>query len=305
VAPHLRKPIKRTETQKARKSEHRARRLARQEQERVAAEEARIASLSFSRKLDWASKHIEGLRQLTQAWLGTNAYTLVLQTNAGTGRTVVHARISKPPPPELALMVGDAVHALRATLDHLALELAVAFHRPKTIPAQLEETSEFVIIGVADETRGAHSFDSAAGSKLKGIDPKARDAIKALQPYHRKAAYSEHPLWVIHELDRIDKHRRLSLTAYAMGGVGIGAGPSGFAHIGHLHMERAGHSGPVVDGSVVAIFTALNSQFQMNFTRDLTLAEPSLPNALFVVQTLTTLRDFVRTEVVPTLTPFL
>jgi len=306
--PHRKRPLRPTPEQRAKKAEARKRRLDRRTEERkeeqVAAEKQRIDSLSFSRKLAWASQHIERLGQTTNVWLGTNAYRLVPQTNAKTGRTIVRAQISKPPPPEVALLIGDAVHVLRATLDHLALELAVAFHRPQPLPPNLETASEFVIIGETDETRGAQKFDAAAGSKLKGIHPGARKAIKGIQPYHRKTAYAEDPLWVIHELDRIDKHRRLNLTAYAMGSVGIGAGPSGYAYIGHAHFEQLGHNGPVDNGTPVAIFTARNSNFQLNFTRQISLAEPSLPHAVFAVETLTKLRDYLLVEVVPLLTPF-
>jgi hypothetical protein len=144
-----------------------------------------------------------------------------------------------------------------------------------------------------------------AGAKLKGMHPNARKAIEKLQPYHRKDAYVADPLWIIHELDRIDKHRRLNVTAYAMGSVGIGAGPTGYGYIGELHMERAGHQGPVTDGSTVAIFTAKNSSFGMNFSRTISLAEPSLANGPSAVQTLTQLRDYLRADVVPLLTPFI
>ena len=314
--PKRKKLPQRTAAQMTRQAEHLARRLASREKERIAAENAshekrslaekeRAASRSFSRKLDWASHHIENLRQTTDAWLGTDAYSFIPDTNPQTGRTVVRAKIRKPPPPELALMVGDAIHALRATLDHLALELAIAFCHPKLIPAEVEETSEFVIIGDADEVRGTHRFDSAAGSKLKGIDPDARKAIKGIQPYHRKTTYAEDPLCVIHELDRIDKHRRLNLTAYALGSVGLGGPAGGSGYIEYLHLERMGHAGPVEDGTEVAAFTARNASFQMNFAREITLAEPSLPNAVIAVQTLTRLRDYVNNEVVPLLTPFL
>jgi hypothetical protein len=186
------------------------------------------------------------------------------------------------------------------------LELAIAAERPNAISSDVEETSEFVIIGCEDEAMGTHMFDSAAGTKLKGVDPAAREAIKGIQPYHREAAYVTDPLWVIHHLDRIDKHRRLNLTAYAMGSaVGIGPAHPGINYIEYLHIEQAGHSGPVEDGTKVASFTARNADFKMNFAREIALAEPTLPNAVLAVKTLTDLLHYVTTEVVPLLTPFL
>ena len=257
--------------------------------------------MSFSRKLYWAGKRIEDLRQTTELWLGTDAYRFVPDTNPQTSRTVVRAKIRKPPAPELALIIGDIAHLLRVTLDHLALELAVTNNRPQTLAPKVVERSEFVIIGNSDKARGAHQFDSAAGSKLQGIDAKVRQAIKDIQPYHREAAYIEHPLWVIHELDRIDKHRRLNLTAYAFGGIGIGNG-----YVGQLHFEKAGHRGPVENDTEVATFTVFNSNFQMNFTREIAIAEPSLwSDPVIAMEKLVSLHDFIRDEVLRLLVPFL
>lgn len=265
-----------------------------------------LSAPSYSQKLNRAGKHVEDLRSVCDDWLGMDAYRIVPHTDAHTGRTEVRAEISKPPPPEVALIMGDAVHAIRASLDHLALELAVAFHSPSAVPSDIEENSEFVIVGDADETRGAHLFQSAAGRKLKGIDPKAREAIKGIQPYHRKTAFAQDPLWMIHELDRIDKHRRLNLTTYALGSVAINP-PRGSTtmQIGELHIEHAGHDGPVNDGDVVAAYTIRNSNLQIDFTRDISLAEPSLPERVSVVEAVAALRIYVMDEVFPLLRQFL
>lgn len=299
---------RRTPAQTAKKTAQLARRVARREQERIQAEKEqveaereRISSLSLFRKLNWSKTHIETLRHAVASWLSTDAYRFAPSTNQATGRTVIRARITKPPAPELALMIGDSVHALRAALDHLALELVASYHYPAPVSPDLEETSEFVIIGGADPSLGEHRFDSAAGTKLRGIDLNARLLIKGMQPYHLADAYMEHPLWIIHELDRIDKHRRLNLTSYAFGGVGIGSG-----YIGELHLEKTGHNGPVVDGTEVAAFTARNSHFEMHFTGDIALAETSLWRVpVQAIQLLTRLQTHVASEVIPVLTPFL
>jgi hypothetical protein len=275
-------------------------------------------SLSFVRKLERASKHIEDLCVIQESWLGTGAYTLASQRNAETGRVVVRAKIKSLPPPVFSLALGDAVHALRTALDHLALELAVANHRPQAVPPDAERASEFPIFATyVGNDPGSEVFHRvrkktgkpAPGSglhKLQGIHPDAIKAIEGIQPYHRGPTYSEDPLWLIHELDRIDKHRRLSLTACAMGGVGINPDQSGTAYLGQVSFEKMGHSGPVEDGTPVAVFTASpDSHFQLDFSREIALAEPTLPHNVFAVQALTQLRDYVRDRVIPLLKPFL
>ena len=277
----------------------------------------RLAAFSFSRKVDRAGKHIEDLSQIANSWLGTDAYRLVPKSDSKTGRTVVSANISEPPPFELSLVAGDAVHALRSALDHLALELAVAVSEDGLDPG-IESSSEFPIFPFEKGTeRGSDLFnrvqkktgEPAPGSglhKLRGIDGEAVKAIEGIQPYHRGTAYAEDPLWVIHELDRIDKHRRLHLIGYAMGSVGIGAGPDGTAYLGSVQFSKMGHSGPVENGTVVADFTAsADSHFQLNFTREIALSEATLPNANRLVPTLSQLRDYIRDRVIPLLSPFL
>jgi len=43
--------------------------------------------------------------------------------------------------------------------------------------------------------------------KVGGIAPVARTIVEGLQPYRRGQNFASHPLWVLHELSRIDKHR--------------------------------------------------------------------------------------------------
>ena len=49
--------------------------------------------------------------------------------------------------------------------------------------------------------------------KIGCIDPGAIVAINGMQPYHRGNGYTSDPLWQIHELNRIDKHRSLTVCA--------------------------------------------------------------------------------------------
>lgn len=297
--------FERAEQRKAEKTRERS-----EKQEREAFE--RFISFSFVRKLERASKHIEDLYAVQEAWLRTGAYTLVREDYPETGRTIIRAQITEPPPPLFSVTLGDATHALRATLDHLALELAVSHHSPSPVPPEVERASEFPVfpaqIGndhgrdVFHRVKKGGEPDSRSGlHKLQGVHPDALKTIEGIQPYHRGASYAEDPLWLIHELDRIDKHRRLNLTAYAIEGVGINGG-----YMGHVVFEKASHGGAVQDGTVVLAFRASpDSHFQLDITREIALAEPTLPNAPLAVKTLTQLRDYLRDRVIPLLKPFL
>ncbi|MGN6558504.1 MAG: hypothetical protein ACTHLH_10915 [Solirubrobacterales bacterium] len=272
---------------------------------------------SHLQKLDRASQHIKELNAAQEAWLGTGAYSFFSERDPQTGKTIVRAKITEPPPGQFSLIVGDAVHAMRSALDHLALELAVAHQRPGSLPEAMEKASEFPIFPLEignDQGRDIfHRVKKKTGEpapssglyKLQGAHPDAVKAIEGIQPYNRGSAFAEDPLWVIHELDRIDKHRRLHLTAYAVENIGVGAGPNGSAYFGEVLFEQMGHIGPVEDGTPVAIFTASpDSHFQLDFARQIALAESSLPEG-GLLEVLTKLRDYVRDEVMAPLNGFL
>jgi len=52
-------------------------------------------------------------------------------------------------------------------------------------------------------------------AKTEGLSDHAIDYIESLQPYNRTAGLSlaTSPLWCLHELNRIDKHRRIAVQA--------------------------------------------------------------------------------------------
>ena len=54
--------------------------------------------------------------------------------------------------------------------------------------------------------------------RLDGIPPEVAAYIESVQPYHwEDEGFRYHVLWLVHDLDRIDKHRRLTLTTSWLG----------------------------------------------------------------------------------------
>ena len=49
--------------------------------------------------------------------------------------------------------------------------------------------------------------------KLQASPPRVGAQIEKLQPYHLTNGYAAHPLWHLHELNRIDKHQSLAVVA--------------------------------------------------------------------------------------------
>jgi hypothetical protein len=97
---------------------------------------------------------------------------------------------------------------LRSAFDHLAWQLSSAKFQAK-FPHQVE----FPVFQRKPFTRDELS---RYRRKIEGISsPTALARIDSLQPYHQVDP-SRYPLWLIHDLDRTDKHRELVLAVYIM-----------------------------------------------------------------------------------------
>jgi hypothetical protein len=99
-------------------------------------------------------------------------------------------------------LAGDVIHNLRSALDHLANQLALV-GCPTLTDKELRQI-EFPIA----ETLKKYEDDKAR--KVKGMRPEAVKAIDDLKLYKG----GNDPLWRLHELDNIDKHRTLFTVAH-------------------------------------------------------------------------------------------
>ncbi len=148
-------------------------------------------------KLGWAQKHLSSLQFLIEGFVHTKPCTFIREDNVENQWSVL--RIKLPDVPDcISLTAGDIVHNMRSSLDHLVWSLA---NRPG---GHFHKTA-FPII----ETNNKGERDRF-DSQTEGVTPpEAVTEIDALQPYHRGASYQAHPLWRLHRMDIIDKHRRI------------------------------------------------------------------------------------------------
>lgn len=122
-------------------------------------------------------------------------------------------RFSELPTRAWSVVVGDCVQNFRAALDHMAWQLSSVQER-RSHPTRIE----FPIFN--DQAR----YQQDASRKIAGIPAAAANVIESVQPYHRGAAFVEHPLWKLHELATIDKHRRLHIGHVSLEAVTISVG---------------------------------------------------------------------------------
>jgi hypothetical protein len=118
--------------------------------------------------------------------------------------------------PGVALMVGDCVYNLRASLDYLVTALV------RSRGNEEDYNTAFPIyvpraggswLDVPDRWQEDSSGD--LGRKLRGTPPETKNLLEMLQPFHGVPASDpdEHPLTMLSALGNTDKHRRLNLVA--------------------------------------------------------------------------------------------
>jgi hypothetical protein len=148
-------------------------------------------------KLDWAQEHLTALNRELGDFLDLKPYRIDPEPPSPpreSGKHVIGTyRIAHEPPVRLSLILGDYVHNLRSTLDHLFWQLLIN-PRPN-------ERSQFPIFW----DRSPGSLGRLDGELAK-VRPEVGAVIKDLQPYQRWPAYRQHKLWIISRLDNIDKH---------------------------------------------------------------------------------------------------
>jgi hypothetical protein len=170
-------------------------------------------TLSHELKIKRAFGHLKEIERISRVWLGGNHHSVRRDVELD-GSIVFLATAEDPPEDPLSLLIGEFLHNMRSALDNLAFALACSFTAP--LPNDVAKASEFPIFG--DKDGQGHAIFSETTSKgdptrrsglhkIQGWDPRAQTEVERLQPYHRGPSYEDDPLWILHELDRINKHR--------------------------------------------------------------------------------------------------
>ena len=150
-------------------------------------------------KIKRAKQHIAELEAVLIAFNERRPYELIHEIDPKTGENVYRVLIKEVLPCELPTILGDIVHNLRAALDQTVCDLIRANRK------QPKRGSGFPISGTRERLK------SNAIGKINGVSAKARRFIERLKPYKG----GNTPLWVLHELDALDKHSGIIPVAAA------------------------------------------------------------------------------------------
>jgi hypothetical protein len=153
-----------------------------------------ISRLALIRtKTKWAEKHLNNLETLAKSCVLDSEY--IVRSHPDPQKRGFQ-QISRMPF-DVILGAGDVIHNLRSALDHLAYNLVqVAGNQPHS-------GTGFPI------AESMSKYEAMKARKVEGMTCDAKRAINALKPYRG----GNEPLWRIHDLDIVDKHRELVVVA--------------------------------------------------------------------------------------------
>lgn len=168
----------------------------------------RIASSehAYELKLSSAYSHLKRLKEEVAAWSSSKPFDWSQEFDEAESMTVYYAELSHAPLKRFASLAGDCLHNARAALDHIVYEIA-EFANGRPLPAEVAEGSEFPITGPKPLS------EAACKRKIGALPEDAQRMVMSLQPSELGSRYAEHKLWLLHDLERIDKHRRPLVAA--------------------------------------------------------------------------------------------
>ena len=158
-------------------------------------------------KLTRAEEHLHILDDETARYLDGDFFQLVRDDTAHG--SVFHLWVKEQPPARLSLLLGDCLHNLRSSLDHLAWQLVIANANSP------DERTKFPV------HLNRPSKDLFASSSVRGMSREAITIIEKLQPYQAGDRANQTALWFVGQLSNHDKHRTLNLTAASLKGMSV------------------------------------------------------------------------------------
>jgi hypothetical protein len=147
-------------------------------------------------KINRAEHHVAVLGELVTAYAARNPCRVVCHDGSERNKPDRHiwlVHIDEPPPADLRTTLGDIVHNLRSALDLMACDL-VALNKgnPKNVYFPIADASEQLDARIKDK-----HFDRASEEAIS--------LLRKIGPYPG----GEHHLRALHDLDIMDKHKRL------------------------------------------------------------------------------------------------
>ncbi len=152
-------------------------------------------------KIERADEHIRYLATEIQRFADSNVdrYRVFTEIDRESGLCVVKAvdQGLDAPPLRLSVIIGEILHHMRSSLDHLVWAL---------VSRKNANASFRVSFPICESVA---QYDKAVRDGIiKGVPGRARALIDSVQPYREKKPRNS-ALFALHELNRTEKHRLL------------------------------------------------------------------------------------------------
>ncbi len=160
-------------------------------------------------KIKRAGQHLNVLKRHVRRFGKDHPYRIREDADRETGQYVKSVVVPQAPP-QWSLIIGDIAHNLRSALDHLAWQLAIR-SSPTRNPENEWDARQISWPIYCDPLKYRGKRKDRVWRKDGLVSP-FDQMVENCQPYKRWANPKEDPLWLLHELSNLDKHRELHAT---------------------------------------------------------------------------------------------
>ena len=154
-------------------------------------------------KLKRADECIFNLDGEINSFFDEGKYRVIPDQDSQFFDVAIDYHFRRPIPLRFSVLAGEIAHHLRSCLDHLAWQLSSEEERTGR-PDRIE-------FPVFDECPASKDELSRYNRKIKGLSKGAKEFIGSFQPYLGPDPTID-PLFIIHEMNRLDKHRELIIV---------------------------------------------------------------------------------------------
>jgi hypothetical protein len=155
-------------------------------------------------KTERAEHHLKELQEQINSFMNDDPVS-VTKIEDEEQRVTRYQAVFKQPHVWSFLIAGDFFQCLRTALDQSVWWLASAQHKDP-------DWTQFPIFAT-NTPKNRERLER----QIRGVSRKSADVIESFQPYNREqgSPLNAHMLWQLNEINRIDKHRRISVRATA------------------------------------------------------------------------------------------
>lgn len=222
-------------------------------------------------KIARAKKNLEDFHTEIEKGGTANSYGTTDDKDPDTGQPLIRLNVPDEVRYLWGTIIGDVVHNLRASLDHVVWQL-IEFNLKQ---AKHERTDAYPIF------RDIRQYVTEGLPMIHGLRADPKTIIESSQPYHEGPRFAEHPLWMLRELDDRDKHNVVNFADFAVAGRRVLKATDPHPTLTDL-LNPGSSSAPLIHGAVIHRWTAedmaagVDMKFHVVFAVDFEKAGPGL-----------------------------